>query len=191
MKTNPMNKACRDYRGAMLDALEDRLDAESTVSFEAHLADCSGCEAEYASLNQTLRLLDHDVRPAGTDTSMIDLRRRVCVALAEDEPRRSLPMRPAWGLAAVLLLIALFWWGGPEPVHEGEKMLAQVEQAGRASLDGGLDMSPVLLEQVLAEDFPLDDNLDDMIDELSSVELEALSRRLAALTVSGAERDPS
>ncbi len=191
MKTNPMSKACRDYRSTMLDALEDRLDGESTMSFEAHLAACSGCAAEYASLSHTLRFLDQDTRSAGTDTSMIDLRRRVRVALADDEPRRSFPMRPAWGLAAALLLLALFWWGGPEPVHEGEKMLAQVEQAGRASLDGGLDSSPVLLEQVLAEDFPLDDNLDDMIDELSSVELEALSRRLAALTVPGAERDPS
>ncbi len=191
MKTNSKSKACRNYRGTMLDALEDRLDGETTVGFEAHLAGCPDCEAEYASLNQTLRLLDQDTRPAGADESMIDLRRRVRVALAEDEPRRVFPLRSAWGLAAALLLLALFWWGGPSPVHEGEKMLAQVEQAGRASLDGGLGSSPALLEQVLAEDFPLDDDLDDMIDELTSVELEALSRRLAALAVPGTEYDPS
>jgi hypothetical protein len=191
MKTHSTNKACRNRRAAMLDALEERLSGESAERFEMHLASCPGCAAEYASLGRTLATLDERAQPAAVAEPMTDLRRRVRVALAEQEPRRTFALRPAWGLAAALIMLALFWWGGPRPDHEGEKMLAQVEQAGRASLDGGLDSSPALLEQVLAEDFPLDDDLDALIDELSSVELEALSRRLAALTVSGAELDPS
>ncbi len=191
MKTPSKNKACRDRRDAMLSVLEDRLSAESALRFDAHLASCPNCAAEFASLKRTLTVLDESVGPPTPAEPMIDMRRRVRVALAEPESRRALPLRSAWGLAAALILIALFWWGGQRPNQEAEKMLARVEQAGRASLDEGLDSAPDLLEQVLREDFPVDDDLDLLIDELTSVELEALSRRLASLTVPGSERDPS
>lgn len=186
MKTHSTHKPCRDRRDAMLDALEGRLDGDRRSRFEAHLSTCGACSESYEELRRTLGRLETVAAKNEEPRDLTDLRRNVRRAVF-DEAERSGSRRwlPVMGTVAAVaaLLLAVFWWGGmPSNENEKNRMLAQVEEAGQQSLMAGQNSPPILLDEVLAEDYPLDEDLDQMIDEMTTAELEALSRRLAALT---------
>jgi len=169
----------------MLDALEGRLDGDRLRRFEAHRVACPSCNESYAALRRTLDTLEEGAGRDAAPRDLTDLRRNVRRAVEGEAERRTgrrwLPVMATMAAAAALML-ALFWWGGaPSGDAEKNRMLAQVEAVGQQGLSAGQNSPPILLDEVLSEDYPLDEDLDLMIDEMTTAELEALSRRLATL----------
>ncbi|MBM4116589.1 hypothetical protein FJ251_02460 [bacterium] len=199
MKTRSTTRACRAWQDRLLDALDAERaggrDAAAAGELAEHLTRCPGCASELAALRRTLARLAE--RPLGEPPADYwpALRARVLRGLAEETPatpeRAPLPARLAWGglaAAAILLLVALFWWsqrspelpGAPRaPIAEGQGPLpglAALElelAAGAGELEILLDESPSLAAE--------DEDPDQLLEELTVTEMAALAERLASL----------
>jgi anti-sigma factor RsiW len=181
-----MSESCREWRGPMLDLLEGELenDASAAARVRAHLDACPACAAEYASLRRTLALLEHRPRRDDAERDWDALRRRVHAGIAAKPQRRRFrpaPILAATAAAAALALVLL--WGAGLLTGRGDqrRVLAQIEASGRQALVEGRAASPQLMDAVLAEDYPVDADVDQLIEDLSAGELTALAAQLETL----------
>lgn len=189
MKTFRRNRPCCDWRETLLSLLEEdlRLPSAERDRCEDHLRSCPACAREFKDLRDTLGLLTAR-RPIVADALDSEtLHRKVWGALVEEREhrRRTFRLAPVGGALALVaaLVLGLFWWTGNLPRGGGgEEPLHRVEDNGWRSLAEGLAGEPLLLEAVLAEDFPVEDDLDLLIEELTAVELDALTERLDGLS---------
>lgn len=186
MKTNWRNESCREWRDLMLDRLEgvEPADGRDAGRLDAHLADCANCRREFETLKGTLGLLERRRAPAAAEPDWDEMHRRVRRVVHADASARGRRLLPLLSGAAVLLLLvfAVFWGAGRLGRDDGHgRVLAQIEAAGRQGLAAGGEMPSQLLDSVLAEDYPLDEDLDLLIEDLSSAELSLLSARLETL----------
>jgi anti-sigma factor RsiW len=100
-----MNNNCTQWKDALLEAaLSDRL----TADLERHLAQCSACAANLATLRARRERLDA-LLPLVTQSAgpSAGFHGRIMNA-AESAGRTSRPWWSAWGLAAAALLLVLF-----------------------------------------------------------------------------------
>ena len=181
-----MSRSCRKWRGPMLDLLEGALehDAAAAARVRAHLDACPACRAEYESLRRTLAVLARRPRHDEAERDWNGLRRRVHAATATEPKRRRLRLAPVLAATAAVAVLALaLLWGAGRLTERGERrrVLAQFETSGRQALAAGRAASPRVMDAVLDEDYPVDADIDQLIDDLSADELAVLSERLETL----------
>ncbi|MBN2171846.1 MAG: hypothetical protein JW819_11065 [Candidatus Krumholzibacteriota bacterium] len=181
-----MSRSCREWRGPMLDLLEGELehDAAAAARVRAHLDACPVCAAEYASLQRTLALLARRPLRDDAERDWDGLRRRVQAEIATDPPRRRFRPAPILAVTAAAAALALvLLWGAGRLTGRGEqrRVLSQIEASGREALADGRAASPQVMDAVLAEDYPVDADVDQLIDDMSADELAALAERLEML----------
>ena len=96
-------KACIDFKLDISRRLDGELDAGSSARLETHLAECPGCRAFAAEL-ENLKGLFTEATPKGTASP--GFRTRVLDALRR-ERRRTFLAYPLWSAAAAVLVAAL------------------------------------------------------------------------------------
>ncbi len=113
---------CAKCRSLMAEALYDDLSAKDKAAFEAHLACCGDCVAEYAAMKETRKMLDaRERRDPGTDfwegywdrlERRLDAEPAPATRPARGRARRPFALFPAWAsqiaAAAALLVVGIF-----------------------------------------------------------------------------------
>ena len=157
---------CRASKDRMIEALYGELGPAEKERLDAHLRSCPDCAAEYASLEETLRLMDKRERPdpgPGFWEGYWDrLSKRMLWETIEEGRRPSLAARvrgafarlPGWSLqaagAAALLLLGILVGGRLIPRPEGPGSVTAAAAASAPSpavvqAESFLERSKVLL----------------------------------------------
>jgi len=155
---------CRTSKDRLIEALYGELGPAEKERLDAHLRSCPDCAAEYASLEETLRLMDKRERPdPGPEfwQGYWDrLSKRMLWEAIEEDRRPSLAARvrgafarlPRWSLqaagAAALLLLGVIVGGRLIPRPEGPGVIAAAGPAPSAAVvqaENFIDRSKVLL----------------------------------------------
>jgi Putative zinc-finger len=189
---------CRMSKDRLIEALYGELGPAEKERLDAHLRTCPNCAAEYASLQETLRLMDKrertDPGPAFWDGYWDRLSKRMLWEAIEEDRRPSLASRvsgvfarlPRWSLqaagAAALLLLGILVGSRliPRPDGPGTKIAAAGPAAAGPSpavvqAENFVERSKVLLLGLV--------NYDPAIEDAYAFDLngkKAMSRTLAA-----------
>ena len=183
---------CRRARPLLLEFLEERLPAIAEVAVREHLAACPQCRAELELFRKTLLLAVGDtvpLMPIGANVFLGNVRRRIRAANATPERGRiKTKLWPVLAAAVVLLAIGiLFLSRGPQSQRSPDDLVITGEPAAADIIDqAGTETDLVRqidAQSISAIESELADNaeLDDLIEELTPQQQEALVRELTRL----------
>jgi hypothetical protein len=192
---------CHRAERLLLEHIQHRLTPETERQLEQHLAGCPACRARCEAFRRTLALVAHDPVPPAPDPERFlqDVKRRI----------RKLPARPnpvfgfrlpvlrlvPFGAALAVIIVAGFLLLRPRANEPGYIPAESALTSDTAGLADFLSAEPQSLEE-LADRQTLDEldseliqnaEIDDLLEDLSTVEMQELVARLTAdsLTVSG------
>ena len=122
---------CEDFEEWLSDYEEDALDSASREILQGHLRFCPRC----SDTLKRMRQVQHALCELGRDRPPAGFQLRLDCRLHRAFRRRSMYRRSAWGLAAVIALLAVLW---PETgVQQSTLAQSFEEDAAIAADDGG------------------------------------------------------
>jgi len=188
---------CRRTRALLLDYVEQRLPPASAAAARGHLETCARCRAELESLQRTLALIAEDTvppMPIREEVFLHNVRRRI---RQPARPASRLRLVPFFAAAAALVIAAGIFLSLRHTNRPAE--LDDIAAFGEFGTSDLIDQAGGESELVSELDAPslasieseLTDNadLDDLVEDLTPNQQEALVKELARLY--GAARESS
>lgn len=183
---------CRHARSRLLEYLEARLPPDPAAAVREHLASCPRCRSELEPLRKTLLLTAGDEAPEmpiSADAFLGNVRRRVRTFSVQRSPvsvRRS--VWPALAAATVMLMVGILLLSRQHRPQSPLDDFAVTTEPAAADIIDQAGSESDLVRQIDAQsvsDISLeladDAELDDLIEELTPRQQEALVRELTRI----------